>query len=69
MIGHQNIGVDRNVALCRGLRQPIAIKAVILLAKENRLPIVAALNHMKRLINEKIPSEPRHRDFSSYGRA
>jgi hypothetical protein len=24
---------------------------------------------MKRLINEKIPSEPRHRDFSSYGRA
>jgi hypothetical protein len=48
MMGHQHVGVDGATALLRVLLEPVEIHPVVLLGKEARLAIVAALNKMLR---------------------
>jgi hypothetical protein len=43
-----------------GLAEPLAVARVIVLAKEDGLPIVPTLNEMYRLIFKKIAARPSH---------
>src|SRR5579872_2976369 len=61
VVGHQHIGMDQAAILGRGVAKPVAIPCIILLAKENRRAVIAALDHVQRLIAKKIASKPRHR--------
>jgi hypothetical protein len=61
VVGHQHVAVNGAAVLDRGRRQPIAIAPAIVLAEEDRPSIVAALDHVQRLIGQEIASDPRHR--------
>ncbi len=60
VIGHQYIGVNGQPVGGRGRDQPIAVLGKIVIAEEDRLAVVAALDYMQRLIGNEIASEPRH---------
>ena len=51
---------------CSFGQQP-AITAVVVVTEEDRLPVVAALDHVQRLVRQKIPPEPRHRSTRLMG--
>lgn len=60
MVGHQHIGMDGAAMARRRLAEPKAIARVILVVKEGRRPVVAALDHVQRLIGQEIPTKTRH---------
>ena len=60
MIGHPDIGVDGATMGCRRFGKPAVQPPVIVSAKEDRLTVVAALDHVQRLIGQKITAETRH---------
>jgi hypothetical protein len=60
VIGHQHIGVDGAVVRRRRFGKPGMQPPVIVSAKEDRLTVVAALDHMQRLIGQEITAEARH---------
>ena len=60
VVGHQDIGVHGASVVPRRLRQKPAIARIVVVMEEDRLPIVAALDHVHRLIRQKIPPKPRH---------
>jgi len=60
VIGHQDIGVDGAVIGRRGVGEPVMEPLVIVAAKEDRLTVVAALDHVQRLIGQEITAETSH---------
>jgi hypothetical protein len=65
VVGHEHISMNR-AAVTRGCRrEPIAVAGVILFAKEDGLAIIAALDHVQRLIRQEVTSEPRHSVLSN----
>ncbi len=60
MVGHQHIGMDRQPVFGCSRREPVAVAIIIVLGKEDRLAIIAALDHMQRLIGNEEASEPGH---------
>ena len=53
MIGHQHIGVDGQALLLGGFPQTAEVKPVILVRREDRLPVVAALDDVQRLARQE----------------
>ena len=57
MVGHEDMSVD-GAAVARGrLAEPVAIACVVLVGKEDALQVIAALDHMQRLIGDEIAAE------------
>jgi hypothetical protein len=48
VIGHQDIGVDGAIMRRRRFGEPGLQPAVVVLAKEDRLTVVASLDHVRR---------------------
>jgi hypothetical protein len=48
VVGHQHVGVQRALGLAERFPQPMQVVAVILLAEETGLAIVAALHNVQR---------------------
>ena len=47
MIGHQHIGVDGATMGSGGSDEPVAIADIVILAIEDRLAVIAALDHVQ----------------------
>ena len=60
VVGHQDIGMDGAVMNRRRFGKPCMQAPVIVSAKEDRLAVVAALDHVQRLIGQEIAAEPCH---------
>ena len=55
--------MDGAVVMPRGLSQQGAIEGVVLGPEEDRAAVVAALDHVQRLIRQEEPPKPRHYDL------
>ncbi len=60
VVGHQHVGMNRATMVQGGCSEPVVVTAIVLRREEDRFAIVAALDHMQRLIGQKVASEPRH---------
>src|SRR6202008_935901 len=60
VVGHQHVGVDGALIVGGGKAEPFAVARVILGGKEDGVTVVAALDHVQRLIGKKVPAQPRH---------
>ena len=60
VIGHQHIGVQRTVLGGQGLAQPAQIEPTIGVAEENRLSIVATLDHVMGLAAKRQSGSAGH---------
>ena len=54
MVGHPDIGMDRQAMLFRGFDQGIAKKLIVGLRRKNGLSVIAALDDMLRLAGDDI---------------
>ena len=53
--------IDDQAAMLAGCRQqPFEIRLAVLVGEEHRLPVVAALDHMLRLVGQEVAAEARH---------
>lgn len=57
MVRHQHIGVDLAAVLACRREQPGQIVFAVGIEKEDRLPIVAALDHVQRLVGQKVAAQ------------
>lgn len=60
VVGHQNIGVNGDIELLRGLAKPTEKDGVIASISKNQLPIIAALNDVMRLMGYDKAWEASH---------
>jgi hypothetical protein len=60
VVGHQHVGMDVAAVFPHGGQQPSQENFAILVRMENRLPVVAALDHMQRLFRHKVAAKPSH---------
>jgi len=60
MIGHQDVSMDYTTILIGLLLQSIQIPPVILIGKETRTAIIAALNDMPRHTRQRQSCSPWH---------
>jgi hypothetical protein len=68
VIGHQNEGVQRTTGSDQRLTQPLEITVVIILRKEARLAVMAALHNVQRYVGKVDAGAARHRDILSQAR-
>jgi hypothetical protein len=61
MIGHEHVGMDGAAVMPGRLPQQGAIAGIVLGPEEDRPAIIAALDHVQRLIRQEEPPKPRHR--------
>jgi hypothetical protein len=64
MIGHEDIGIEPTLARAFGLLQGSDIGTVIVLRKEDRLAIVAALDEMMRIGRDSHTGSTGHSNSS-----
>jgi len=60
VVGHQHVSMDRAASVARRLGEPAAVADIAGLVKEDRLAVVAALDHVQRLIRQEIAAGARH---------
>jgi hypothetical protein len=60
VVSHQDIGMNRAVILRRSLLESIEVETVIALGKEDRLPIVTALNNVLGQPRHQVPWQSSH---------
>ena len=48
MVGHQDVGVNTAISLAGGISQTIKVEAVIVVAKETGLAVIATLDQVQR---------------------
>ncbi len=52
MVGHQDIGMNKTQVSLTGVLQAAQKKLIVLVLKENRTAVIAALNEMVRLTRQ-----------------
>ena len=60
MVGHQHIGVDQTAVFGGCFGEPVTVVFVVFDVEEDRAAIVAALDHVQRLVGQEIAAVPSH---------
>ena len=60
VVRHQNAGVNDAAIFSGRLGEPIAVARIIVVIEEDRLTIIAALDHVQRLLRQEIAPQAWH---------
>jgi hypothetical protein len=58
VVGHQHIGLDGTPVVYGRGGEPVAVTAIVVLTEEDGLAVIAALDHVLRLIGQEIKAKP-----------
>lgn len=64
VIGHQDKGMDQAACAFGIVHQPVEIKQIVLIGKKTGLPVVAALDDMKRYTRGNDSGSSRHSEYA-----
>ena len=60
VVRYQHVGVNHAAIFSRRLGEPVAVARIIVVIEEDRLAIIAALDHVQRLLRQEITPQAWH---------